>query len=115
MKLFIHIQFIHKVSYKLLRNGKLHHIIILVDTERFHRRSKIEQLHQTAGGILFRCQNLLQTESLQHRFVYRINGTGKDTRYLFLLQQCNNTYGGTEILTNGNNDDIYTIQRQHRQ
>jgi ligand-binding sensor domain-containing protein len=67
-------------------NRELHNIIILIDAESFHIRSKIKQLHQAAGSIFFRSQDSLKFKSLKHRFMYGINSTGKDSGNLFLLQ-----------------------------
>ncbi|CUP56797.1 Protein of uncharacterised function (DUF3843) [Bacteroides uniformis] len=66
-------------------------------------------------GILLGSKNAFQLKSLEYGTVDSVNGAGIDMLHLLLLQQSHYTDGCTEILADGNNHHIHTVQRQHGQ
>ena len=65
-----------------------------------------QELYKFAGGIFFRGQHFVDSESFQYRLMHRIYSPGKDMLHFLLFQQSDHPYRSPEIFSDSDNHHI---------
>lgn len=103
------------VAYSVEVDGRLEAYDkgVVVDFHRFDVIAELNFFDKVAGGPLFGRYDAVYSESFENRLVELVDGAGVDMFDAEAFQKCHGPHAGSEILSDGNYDNVDILKRQH--